>query len=57
MNEQLITNTLQRLLDGSDLTKQDLAEEIGISRTTLDVRLKLSNWKKSEVTLIKSKFI
>jgi len=57
MNEQLITNTLQRLLDGSDLTKQDLAEEIGISRTTLDVRLKTSNWKKSEVTLIKAKFI
>tara|TARA_R110002020_G_scaffold8028_2_gene33062 strand:+ start:205 stop:378 length:174 start_codon:yes stop_codon:yes gene_type:complete len=57
MIEQIITTKLQRLLDGTDITKAFLADEIGISRTTLDSRLKLSNWKKSEVTLIKAKFL
>ena len=57
MIEQIITTKLQRLLDGSDITKAFLADEIGICRTTLDKRLRLSNWKKSEVTLIKAKFL
>tara|TARA_R110000765_G_scaffold390758_2_gene483504 strand:- start:16 stop:189 length:174 start_codon:yes stop_codon:yes gene_type:complete len=57
MINESITNQLQILIDRGTISKVDLAEEIGISRTTLDVRLKLSNWKKSEVTLIKAKFI
>tara|TARA_R110002051_G_C8591057_1_gene478821 strand:+ start:202 stop:375 length:174 start_codon:yes stop_codon:yes gene_type:complete len=57
MINESITNQLQILIDRGTISKVDLAEEIGISRTTLDVRLKISNWKKSEVTLIKAKFI
>lgn len=35
-------------------TKEEIAKDIGISRPTLDARLKFHSWKKSEVTLIKT---
>lgn len=35
-------------------TKEEVAKEIGISRPTLDARLKFHSWKKSEITLIKT---
>lgn len=34
-------------------TKIYICDELGISRPTLDTRLKLNNWKKSEKALIK----
>jgi predicted DNA-binding protein (UPF0251 family) len=33
-------------------TKEEVAKEIGISRPTLDARLKWHNWKISEIFLI-----
>lgn len=57
MKKEDVTNQLQMLIDNRSITKEDLAEEIGISRTTLNVRLDKSNWKKSELILIKAKFI
>jgi len=35
-------------------TKEDIHKKIGISRPTLDARLKFHSWKKSEITLIKT---
>lgn len=35
-------------------TKEEIAKDIGISRPTLDARLKFHSWKKSEITLIKT---
>lgn len=35
-------------------TKEEIHKKIGISRPTLDARLKFNNWKKSEITLIKT---
>ena len=37
---------------GNPYTDEQLAEKIGISKPTLYVRLRLHNWKKSEVYLI-----
>ena len=39
----------KRLLNS---TKEEVAKEIGITRPTLDARLKWHNWKISEVTHI-----
>ena len=41
----------QQLNDG--MTKTDLAEKLGITRVTLDTRLKKENWKKGEIVLLK----
>jgi predicted DNA-binding protein (UPF0251 family) len=49
-----ITQKVLRLID--KLSKDELAKEIGISRPTLDARLKFHNWKVSEIYLI-SKFL
>ena len=37
---------------GNPYTDEQIAEKIGISKPTLYVRLRLHNWKKSEVYLI-----
>ena len=37
---------------GNPYTDEQLAKKIGISKPTLYVRLRLNNWKKSEVYLI-----
>lgn len=46
------TEIVKRLLNFR-FTKTDLALELGISRPTLDTRLKDHSWKKSEVVMIK----
>ncbi len=51
MKEQTTKTVKQILL--SKYNKITLAEEIGISRPTLDKRLLKHNWKKSEIELIK----
>ena len=38
------------------LTKVDLAEEIGITRPTLDSRIERNNWKKGEEIIVKEIF-
>lgn len=48
------TMVVRSLLDCSIFTKTDLAEKLGISRPTLDTRLKLGNWKKGELAIIDS---
>jgi len=35
-----------------DMKKVELSEALGISRPTLDVRLKKSNWKKGEEAIL-----
>lgn len=35
-------------------SKSALAEKLGISRPTLNVRLKLGNWKKGELSILNS---
>ena len=47
-----ITQKVLRLLLKE--TKEEIHKKIGISRPTLDARLKFNNWKKSEITLIKT---
>ncbi len=41
-------------IDFGEITKTELAEKLGISRVTLDTRLALDNWKKSELHLLRS---
>lgn len=48
------TIVVKSLLDCSIFTKTDLAEKLGISRPTLDTRLKVSNWKKGELAIIET---
>ena len=47
-----ITQKVLRLLLKE--TKEEIHKKIGISRPTLDARLKFHSWKKSEITLIKT---
>lgn len=49
-----MSKTTQKILRyrGNPYTDEQLARKIGISKPTLYVRLKLHNWKKSEVYLI-----
>ena len=35
------------------MTKSELAEELGISRPTLNTRLSISNWKKGEEAILR----
>ena len=48
------TIKLNAMLNSSIITKIELAERLGITRPTLDIRLSKSNWKKSELHLIKA---
>ena len=43
-------------INTGDLAKIDAAEFLGISRPTLDKRIKLNNWTKSERALIQSEY-
>lgn len=47
-----ITNKVLLLLSNG-IPKMDLAYELGISRPTLDKRLRNHDWKKGEVAIIK----
>jgi len=47
------TAKIQRIR-GGNFIDEDICEKIGISKPTFYSRLKLSNWKKSEVHLIES---
>ena len=51
-----ITATIKvnAMLNSYRITKIDLADKLGITRPTLDKRLKLNNWKKGEMQLIKT---
>jgi DNA-binding XRE family transcriptional regulator len=44
-------NIAHRLI--SNYSKSWLADKLGISRPTLDIRLEKDNWKKSEIALLK----
>lgn len=48
-----ITSLIQAKIDSEEITKTWLSEFIGVSRVTLDTRLKKSNWKKGELSLLK----
>lgn len=48
------TIKLSTLINSGQKTKVQLSEEIGIGRSTLDIRLKRNNWKKGELEIIKS---
>lgn len=48
------TIKLNAMLNSSIITKIELAERLGITRPTLDIRLSKNNWKKSELHLIKA---
>lgn len=48
-----ITKRIKEKIDTRQLTKLDLAKELGISRVTLDTRLEKGNWKKAEIYLLK----
>lgn len=48
-----INEKVTKILSNSVIrTKMNLAEELGISRPTLDARLKTGNWKKLEIKFI-----
>lgn len=49
-----ITENIQQKLDTQQITKMWLSEFLGVSRVTLDTRLEKSNWKKGELSLLKS---
>ena len=48
------TTVVKALLDCNIFTKTDLAEKLGISRPTLDTRIKQHNWKKGELAIIET---
>ncbi len=41
-------------IESSSLTKKEIAEQLEISRTTLDKRISLGDWKRSELYLLKA---
>lgn len=53
MENQKATDKIKSLLC-KGITKVEIANKLGVTRVTLDVRLKLSNWKKGELAIIKS---
>ena len=50
------TEKIQVLIDQRLITKTDLAEKLGITRKTLDVRLSKGNWKKGELLILENLF-
>jgi len=48
------TIKLNAMINSRRSTKIELAEKLGITRPTLDNRLKDNSWKKGELELIKS---
>ena len=49
-----ITNLIRAKIENEEITKMWLSDFIGISRVTLDTRLKKGNWKKGELSLLKN---
>lgn len=49
-----VTEKIKHKIYYGGLTKFDLAIKLGISRVTLDTRLDKSNWKKGELSLLKT---
>jgi len=45
---------VEALINSGRFTKFELAEKIGISRPTLDRKIKSSLWKKGEMEIIKN---
>lgn len=53
--EQLeTTDKVYKLRSEESRNDNDLAEMLGISKVTLYTRLKVSNWKKAEIALVKN---
>lgn len=48
-----VTKMIKARLDWGLITKYELAEQLGITRVTLDRRLKKSDWKKGELEILK----
>jgi hypothetical protein len=48
------TDKVYKLREDPKTNDNDLSELLGISKVTLYTRLKVSNWKKSEIALIKN---
>lgn len=46
------TDKVYKLREDPKTNDNDLSELLGISKVTLYTRLKISNWKKSEIALI-----
>ncbi len=46
------TDKVYKLREDPKTNDNDLSELLGISKVTLYTRLKVSNWKKSEIALI-----
>ena len=49
IQKKLETARILVLLDCKKMTKTKLADDLGMTRVTLDARLKLSNWGKLEM--------
>lgn len=52
MKNYSTTQKVLRLIENK--TKDEVSKDIGISRPTLDSRLRFHTWKKSEIALIKT---
>lgn len=52
MEKAKATEKIQSLI-AKGLTKVELSDKLGISRVTLDTRIKVSNWRKGELVIIK----
>lgn len=48
------TDKIYKIREDVTINDVELADLLGISKVTLYTRLKLSNWKKSELALIKT---
>lgn len=46
------TDKVKAKIETGQITKFDLAKELGIGRPTLDRRLKNEKWKKGEIAII-----
>lgn len=46
------TKKLEILLNEKFISKTNLSEKLGVSRPTLDTRIKKHNWKKGELAII-----
>ena len=52
MNGEYITNLVSNWLNIERYTKVEISDKLGISRPTLDSRIKIGNWKKLEKSAI-----
>lgn len=55
MNNKDVTNRVEVWMIKNNQTKLELSAELGVSRPTLDKRLKKHNWKKLEIKHILNK--